>query len=59
MASDYVEMKLLKMLNDAHVPHFLYRDILQWGKEAKQLKYHNFMPQCFTRKVQIKHTEKW
>jgi hypothetical protein len=37
--SKFVETKLLKILNDAHTPHFLYQDILNWAKEAKQLKY--------------------
>jgi hypothetical protein len=42
--SDYAETKLLKLLNDAHFPHFLYQDVLNWVKEAKQLQY-DFHPQ--------------
>jgi hypothetical protein len=33
--NDYVETKLLKMLEDANVPHFLYQAVLNWGSEAK------------------------
>jgi hypothetical protein len=30
--NDYVETKLLKILEDANnVPHFLYQDVLNWG----------------------------
>jgi hypothetical protein len=38
IASKYVEQtKLLKMLNDAHVPPFFYQDILlNWVKEGNQ-----------------------
>ena len=56
-ASEFVETKLLKMLNDAHAPHFLYQDILNWAKEAKLLQY-DFCPRRSTCKAQIKHIEK-
>jgi hypothetical protein len=55
--SDYAETKLLKLLNDAHAPHFLYQDVLNWVKEAKQLQY-DFRPQRTTRRAQIKYIEK-
>ncbi len=55
--SDYAETKLLKLLNDAHAPHFLYQDVLNWVKEAKQLQY-DFCPQRTTRRAQIKYIEK-
>jgi hypothetical protein len=55
--SDYAETKLLKILNDAHAPHFLYPDLLNWAKEAKRLKY-DFKPRRTTRPAQIKHIEK-
>jgi hypothetical protein len=42
-SSEYVEKKLLKVLNDAHAPHFLYQDVLNWAKEANKLKY-DFLP---------------
>ncbi len=56
--SDFMETKLLKILNDAHAPHFLYQDLLNWAKEAKQSNY-DFLPQRYTRKAQILHIEKW
>jgi hypothetical protein len=37
--SDFMEPKLLKILNNAHIPHFLYQDLLNWAKEAKQSNY--------------------
>jgi hypothetical protein len=48
-SSTFVETKLLKMLNDAHAPHFLYQDVLNWTKEgaAKELNY-DFLPCCYT-----------
>jgi hypothetical protein len=33
--NDFVETKLLKILEDANVPHFLHQDILNWGCDAK------------------------
>jgi hypothetical protein len=56
-ASNFVETKLLKLLNHAHALHFLYQDVLNWATEAKQLKY-GFCPQCTTRKAQIKYIKK-
>jgi hypothetical protein len=55
--SDYAETKLLKLMNDAHAPHFLYQDVLNWAMEAKQLHY-NFCPQCTTPRAQIRHIGK-
>jgi hypothetical protein len=57
-SSEYVETKLLKVLNDAHAPHFLYQDVLNWAREANALNY-DFMPRRTSRKAQIKHIEKW
>ena len=37
--SDFVETKLLKILEDANVPHFVYQDILNWGCDAKASGY--------------------
>ena len=56
-ASDFVETKLLKLMDDAHAPHFLYQDVLNWAKEAKQFGY-DFRPKRTTRRAQIKHVEK-
>jgi hypothetical protein len=32
---DHAEIKLLKILEDAKVPHYLFKDILEWATEAK------------------------
>ena len=56
-SSDYVETKLLKILDDAHSPHFLYQDILNWAKESSKHQY-DFRPQRTTRIAQIKHIER-
>jgi hypothetical protein len=46
--SEFAETKLLKMLNkDVHVPHFLYQDVLNWAKDAKQSIYMSFCPVSF------------
>jgi hypothetical protein len=37
--NNYVETKLLKILEDANIPHFLYQDVLNWGYEAKARGY--------------------
>jgi hypothetical protein len=37
--SEYVETKLLKLMDDAPTPHFIYQDVLNWAMEAKQLQY--------------------
>ena len=56
-SSDYVKTKLLKILDDAHSPHFLYQDILNWAKESSKHQY-DFRPQRTTRIAQIKHIER-
>ena len=50
--------KLLKILESANAPHFLYSDICQWAKEAKNDGY-DFNPERTTREAQIAHLEKW
>jgi hypothetical protein len=55
--SDYVETKLLKLLDDAHAPHFLYKDVLNWAREANKMKY-EFRPARTTRRAQINYIEK-
>ena len=54
---DFVETKLLKLMGDAHAPHFLYQYVLNWAKESKQAGY-DFRPKRTTRRAQIKHIEK-
>jgi hypothetical protein len=56
--SDFVETKLLKILEDANVPqHFVYQDILNWGCDAKASGY-KFEPEQTTRKAAIEHIER-
>jgi hypothetical protein len=55
--NDYVETKLLKILEDANVPHFLYQDALNWGSEAKARGY-TFESERTIRKFAIDHIER-
>jgi hypothetical protein len=55
--NDYVETKLLKILEDANVPHFLYQDVFNWGSEAKARGY-TFEPERTMRKSTIDHIER-
>jgi hypothetical protein len=41
--AQFSETKLLKILNDAAVPHFLYHDILSWASEAKRNNIHSVL----------------
>ena len=54
----YHETKLLKILSDANAPHYLYKDIVEWGRAANGNNYH-FYPQRSTRKAQVKYLETW
>ena len=56
--NDLVEIDLLKVLHDANTPHFLYKQILDWGKRAAGLKY-DFNPARTTRVAQLEYLEKW
>ena len=56
--SDHVEIDLLKILHDANTPHFLFKQILDWGKKAKTLNY-DFNPARTHRKAQLDYLEKW
>jgi hypothetical protein len=57
-AAQFTETKLLKILNDAAAPHFLYHDILSWAPEAKHNLY-AFCPERLERSAQVKYMEKW
>ena len=54
----FTETKLLKILNNAAAPHFLYQDILAWVTEAKRNQY-SFRHQRLKRSSQVKYLEKW
>jgi hypothetical protein len=36
---DHAEIKLLKILEDVNVPHYLFKDILEWAAETKARGY--------------------
>jgi hypothetical protein len=55
--NDFVKTKLLKILEDANVPHFLYQDILNWGCDAKSSGY-GFEPARTTRQAAIAHIKR-
>ena len=56
--SNLVEIELLKQLHDANAPHYLFQNILEWAKWAKELNY-DFHPELMQRRSQINHLEKW
>jgi len=52
----YIETKLLKLLNDKKVHFSLFKEIVDWGKEASFLNY-SFNPQRLHRHSQIRFLE--
>eukprot|EP00546_Thalassionema_frauenfeldii_P003957 CAMPEP_0178923108 /NCGR_PEP_ID=MMETSP0786-20121207/16534_1 /TAXON_ID=186022 /ORGANISM="Thalassionema frauenfeldii, Strain CCMP 1798" /LENGTH=266 /DNA_ID=CAMNT_0020597563 /DNA_START=97 /DNA_END=897 /DNA_ORIENTATION=+ len=54
----YCETDLAKLLNDKHVPHGLYQDILQWACRAKRMKY-SFEPKRTKRSTLILRLSSW
>jgi hypothetical protein len=56
--AQYHETKLLKILNDANAPHYLYKDIIEWARFARQQNY-DFMPDRCSRSAHMKQLEKW
>ena len=54
----YCETDLAKLLNDKHVPHGLYQDVLQWARKAKRMKY-SFEPKRIKRSTLIHHLSRW
>ena len=56
--NDQVKIDLLKLLNDANTPHYLHKEILEWGKKAKQLQY-SFEPVRTKRDNQLVYIDKW
>jgi hypothetical protein len=55
--NDFVKTKLLKILDDANVPHFLYQDILNRRCDAKSSGY-GFEPAQTKRQAAIAHVER-
>jgi hypothetical protein len=37
--ADYAEIKLLKIMDDGNVPHYLFKDVLEWAADAKARGY--------------------
>ena len=56
--NQYCETELLKILNDKHVPHGIYQDVLEWSRRAKRMKY-SFEPARTKRSTQILHLTRW
>jgi hypothetical protein len=54
----YHETKLLKILSDANAPHYLYKEVMNWGSAAHLDNYH-FNPTRSSSKAQVKYLEKW
>ena len=54
----YCETRLLKILNDKQVPHSTYKEILEWSRDAKRMKY-SFEPTRTKRTTQVRHLTKW
>jgi hypothetical protein len=54
----FYETKLLKLLSDANVPHYLYKEVMGWGRAAAHNNY-NFNPAHTSRNAQVKYLEKW
>ncbi len=54
----FYETKLSKLLNNANAAHHLYKDIMQWARDAHNTKY-NFDPQHLSRNAQVQYLEKW
>lgn len=55
--SEYAETKLLKILEDANCPNYLFGDILDWAADARRRGY-NFEATCKTRGAVIGNLEK-
>ena len=56
--NQYCETKLLKILNDKQVPHGLYKDVLEWSRDAKRMKY-EYEPTRLKRSTAIRYLIKW
>jgi hypothetical protein len=56
--SDVAEVGLLKLLNDANTPHYLFQQIINWAKVSKEMSY-DFNPVRTNRTSQISHIENW
>ena len=48
------ETELLKILNDKHVPHGIYQDVLEWSQRSKRMN-HSFESTCTKQSTQMRH----
>ena len=56
-ASNFASTRLLKILDNANAPHFLYKDIMQWAVDSKAHGY-QFESQCNSRPAVIENLVK-
>ena len=54
----YFECKLLKLLDEANAPHFLFQQIMEWAQEAAHNGY-SFQPKRITRRAHITQLKNW
>jgi hypothetical protein len=50
--------KVLQLFSDANAPHYLYKNVIEWGLAAVHDEY-NFHPTRTTQTAQVKYLEKW
>ena len=54
----YLECKLLKLLNDVNAPHYPFQSIMEWAQEASRSGY-TFQPKQSTRTAHIQYLKSW
>jgi hypothetical protein len=54
----YHETKLLNIISNVNAPHYLYKEVMNWGS-ATRLDNYNFNPTRTSRNAQVKYLEKW
>jgi hypothetical protein len=58
ITEQYHKTKLLKILSNANAPHYLYKEVMNWGSATHLDNYH-LNPTRSSRKAQVKYLEKW
>jgi hypothetical protein len=54
----YHKTKLLKILSNVNAPHYLYKEVMNWGSAAR-LDNYRFNPTGSSRNAQVKYLKKW
>jgi hypothetical protein len=54
----YHETNLLKILSNSNAPHYLYKEVMNWGSAVHLDNYH-INPTCSSRKALVKYLKKW